>query len=90
MQNPNEDTEWNAILREKGILPAKEDREVTIDEDTVVQVGGDRGKGRRRRRRRRRRREDAYSCHEEKGVPSCPGFPRKQLSQCRRFQNPVE
>ncbi len=38
MQNPNEDTEWNAVLREKGILPPREDREVTIDEDTVVQV----------------------------------------------------
>lgn len=36
MQNPNEDTEWNDILRSKGILPPK--KEATIDEDTVVQV----------------------------------------------------
>ena len=36
MQDPNADTEWNDVLRSKGILPPKE--EVTIDEDTVVQV----------------------------------------------------
>lgn len=36
MQNPNEDTEWNSILRAKGILPQKE--EATLDEDTLVQV----------------------------------------------------
>jgi len=36
MQNPNEDTEWNDVLRAKGILPPKE--EPTISEDTVVQV----------------------------------------------------
>ena len=36
MQNPNEDTEWNDILRSKGILPPKE--EATIDEDTIVQA----------------------------------------------------
>ena len=36
MQDPNADTEWNDILRSKGILPPKE--EATIDEDTVVQV----------------------------------------------------
>lgn len=35
MQNPNEDTEWNDILRSKGILPPKE-KEVT--EEDVVQV----------------------------------------------------
>ena len=35
MQNPNEDTEWNAILRSKGILPPKEKE---VDEDTVVKV----------------------------------------------------
>jgi len=33
MQNPNEDTEWNDILRSKGILPQKE-KEVT-EEDVV-------------------------------------------------------
>ena len=37
MQNPNEDTEWNDILRAKGILPPKKE-EPTISEDTVVQV----------------------------------------------------
>ncbi|KAF2887784.1 hypothetical protein ILUMI_18389 [Ignelater luminosus] len=31
MQNPNEDTEWNDILRSKGILPPKE-KELTEDE----------------------------------------------------------
>ncbi|XP_069684658.1 viral IAP-associated factor homolog [Periplaneta americana] len=31
MQNPNEDTEWNDILRSKGILPPKE-KEVTEEE----------------------------------------------------------
>ena len=36
MQDPNEDTEWNDLLRSKGILPPKE--EVTLEEDTVVQV----------------------------------------------------
>ena len=36
MQDPNADTEWNDILRAKGILPAKE--EPTIDEETVVKV----------------------------------------------------
>ena len=36
MQDPNADTEWNDILRSKGILPPKE--EPTITEDTVVQV----------------------------------------------------
>ena len=36
MQNPNEDTEWNSILRSKGILPQK--NEATLDEDTLVQV----------------------------------------------------
>lgn len=37
MQNPNEDTEWNDVLRAKGILPPK-DNELTLEEDTVVQV----------------------------------------------------
>ena len=39
MQNPNEDTEWNDVLRSKGILPPKPKGEVTLDEETVVQVG---------------------------------------------------
>ena len=37
MQNPNEDTEWNDVLRAKGILPPKP-KEVEIDEDSVVEV----------------------------------------------------
>ncbi len=59
MQNPAEDTEWNSILRQKGILPPREDKEVTIDEDTVVQVSrqagavGDEGGGGGRRKARR-------------------------------------
>ncbi|XP_022192114.2 viral IAP-associated factor homolog isoform X2 [Nilaparvata lugens] len=35
MQNPNEDTEWNDILRSKGIIPPKE-KELT--EDDVVNI----------------------------------------------------
>lgn len=31
LQNPNEDTEWNDILRQKGIIPQKE-KEITEDE----------------------------------------------------------
>lgn len=31
MQNSNEDTEWNDILRSKGIIPPKE-KEITEDE----------------------------------------------------------
>lgn len=31
MQNPNEDTEWNDVLRAKGILPPKE-QEVTEEQ----------------------------------------------------------
>lgn len=37
MQDPNEDTQWNDVLRSKGILPAK-DKEAAISEDTLVQV----------------------------------------------------
>ncbi len=37
MQNPNEDTEWNDVLRAKGILPAKP-KELEIDESSVVDV----------------------------------------------------
>lgn len=32
MQDPNEDTEWNDILRSKGILPPKEEKEVTEEQ----------------------------------------------------------
>lgn len=35
MQNPNEDTEWNAILRQKGILPPKEKE---IKEEDIVNL----------------------------------------------------
>lgn len=34
-QNPNEDTEWNDILRSKGILPPKEPE---ITEEKIVQM----------------------------------------------------
>jgi hypothetical protein len=34
MQNPNEDTEWNDILRSKGILPPKKEKEIT-EEDVI-------------------------------------------------------
>ncbi|XP_033230400.1 viral IAP-associated factor homolog [Belonocnema kinseyi] len=37
MQDPNEDTEWNDILRRKGIIPEKEkDKEIT--EDQIVDI----------------------------------------------------
>lgn len=35
MQDPNEDTEWNDILREKGIIPQKE-KEIT--EEQIVSI----------------------------------------------------
>ena len=35
MQNPNDDSQWNDVLRSKGILPPKE---AAINEDTIVQV----------------------------------------------------
>merc|ERR1712045_1057290 len=35
MQNPNEDTEWNDILRKKGIIPEKTP-EPEISEETLV------------------------------------------------------
>ncbi|KAJ8982161.1 hypothetical protein NQ317_013946 [Molorchus minor] len=35
MQNSNDDTEWNDILREKGIIPQKE-KEIT--EDQIVSM----------------------------------------------------
>ena len=34
-QNPNEDTEWNDVLRSKGILPPKEKE---ISEDEIVNM----------------------------------------------------
>ncbi|KAJ3663057.1 hypothetical protein Zmor_007366 [Zophobas morio] len=36
MQDPNEDTEWNDILRSKGIIPQKKETEVT--EDQIVSM----------------------------------------------------
>jgi len=36
MQDPNEDTEWNDILRAKGILPPKEKKDIT--EDDIVNM----------------------------------------------------
>ncbi|XP_066250723.1 viral IAP-associated factor homolog [Euwallacea similis] len=36
MQNPNEDTEWNDILRSKGILPPKKEKE--ISEEQIVSM----------------------------------------------------
>lgn len=38
MQNPNEDTQWNDILRSKGILPPKQQEEAAINEETIVQM----------------------------------------------------
>lgn len=37
MQDPNEDTEWNDILRRKGIIPEKE-KEKEITEDQIVDI----------------------------------------------------
>ena len=37
MQDPDEDTEWNDVLRSKGILPPKE-KEVEISEDQIVNL----------------------------------------------------
>lgn len=37
MQNPNEDTEWNDILRSKGIIPEKT-KEKEITEDQIVDI----------------------------------------------------
>ncbi|XP_065185526.1 phosducin-like protein 3 [Sycon ciliatum] len=36
MQNPDEDTEWNDVLRAKGILPPKKEAEVTEDQLTEL------------------------------------------------------
>ncbi|XP_058461515.1 viral IAP-associated factor homolog [Malaya genurostris] len=32
MQDPNEDTEWNDVLRAKGIIPPKKEKEITEDD----------------------------------------------------------
>ncbi|TNN33823.1 Phosducin-like protein 3 [Liparis tanakae] len=37
MQDPNEDTEWNDILRKKGILPPKEEPKDDEDEQLALQ-----------------------------------------------------
>ncbi|XP_064383515.1 phosducin-like protein 3 [Halichondria panicea] len=37
MQDPSEDTQWNDVLRSKGILPPKAN-EATIDEQTIVKM----------------------------------------------------
>ncbi|XP_014471767.1 PREDICTED: viral IAP-associated factor homolog [Dinoponera quadriceps] len=37
MQDPNEDTEWNDILRRKGIIPEKE-KEKEVTEDQIVNL----------------------------------------------------
>lgn len=37
MQDPNEDTQWNDILRQKGIIPEKE-KEAEITEDQIVNI----------------------------------------------------
>lgn len=38
MQDPNEDTEWNDILRAKGIIPEKPKEKKDITEDDIVQM----------------------------------------------------
>ena len=35
MQNPNEDTEWNDVLRAKGIIPEKP-KEAEVTEDQLL------------------------------------------------------
>ena len=37
MQDPNEDTEWNDVLRAKGILPPKQ-KEIEVSEDQIVNL----------------------------------------------------
>ena len=37
MQDPNEDTEWNAVLRQKGILPPKP-KEAEITEEQIIDI----------------------------------------------------
>ncbi|XP_076363282.1 viral IAP-associated factor isoform X2 [Tachypleus tridentatus] len=38
MQDPNADTEWNDILRSKGILPPKEETSKEITEDQIIDI----------------------------------------------------
>jgi hypothetical protein len=38
MQDPNADTEWNDILRAKGILPPKAKSEMEIQEEELVRM----------------------------------------------------
>ena len=38
MQNPNEDTEWNDVLRAKGILPPKPKEAEVTEEDLIAMV----------------------------------------------------
>ena len=38
MQDPNEDTEWNDVLRAKGIIPEKPKEKKDITEDDIVQM----------------------------------------------------
>jgi hypothetical protein len=38
MQNPNEDTEWNDVLRAKGILPPKQPTQQQLDEERIAQL----------------------------------------------------
>jgi len=38
MENPNEDTQWNDILRQKGILPPKQAEEKVFTEDEIVNI----------------------------------------------------
>lgn len=37
VQDPNEDTEWNDILRKKGILPPKEEPKDNEEEELILQ-----------------------------------------------------
>ena len=39
MQDPNEDTEWNDILRAKGVIPEKP-KEAEVTEDDIVKGRG--------------------------------------------------
>ena len=37
MQDPNEDTEWNDVLRAKGIIPEKP-KEKEVSEDDIIKM----------------------------------------------------
>ena len=49
MQNPNEDTEWNDVLRAKGILPAKP-KEAEVTEEAEEKTPNPKGPQAKRRR----------------------------------------